>query len=239
MLTAIIPARGGSQAIPRKNIVNVGGYPLIAYTIAACKLAKNIDRVIVSTEDEEIASVAKKYGGEVPFMRPSEFSQNRSSDLGFLGHFFENIDVEEVALMRPTTPFRDPFLIDKVIEEYFSMRDEITGLRTVEEIRDNPYKVCRLQENICVGFFDHFKGEKHYNNMPRQIFPKAFTGNGHIDIVKKETVLCGRIFGDKLFGRVCDKMIDIDSPFDLKLAQQEIESGSILLDFIKKRNDYE
>ena len=195
MLTAIIPARGGSQAIPRKSIVEVGGYPLIAYTIAACKLAKNIDRVIVSTEDEEIACIAQKYGGEVPFIRPAEFSQNESSDLGFLGHFFENINVEEVALMRPTTPFRDPCLIDEVVEEYFSMRDGITGLRTIEEIRDNPYKVCKLQEdNICVGFIDNFQGEADYNNLPRQIFPKAFTGNGHIDLVKKETILCGSVF---------------------------------------------
>ncbi len=239
MLTAIIPARGGSQSVPRKNIVTVGGHPLIAYTIAACKLAKNIDRVVVSTEDEEIASVAKKYGGEVPFMRPSEFSQNSSSDLGFLTHFFENINVEEVALMRPTTPFRDPCLVDEVIEEYFSMRDEITGLRTIEEIQNNPYKVCKLQENICVGFFEHFQGETDYSNMPRQVFPKAFTGNGHIDIVKKETILRGHIFGDKLFGRVCDKIIDIDSTFDLKLAQLEIESGNILLDFIKKKNNHE
>ena len=91
MITAIIPARGGSKSIPRKNIVDVGGHPLISYSIDVCKQAKNIDRIIVSTEDEEIAEISKSYGAEVPFIRPSELSQDNSTDVGFLKHFFDQV----------------------------------------------------------------------------------------------------------------------------------------------------
>ena len=233
LLTAIIPARGGSKSVPRKNIIDVGGHPLIAYSIAACKISKKIDRIIVSTEDEEIASVAKKYGAEVPFMRPRELSQDNSSDVGFLTHFFNNISVDEAALIRPTTPFREPSFMDSVIEKYYLVKDKITGLRTYNEINENPYKVCMIENNICKGFFKDFDGIKNYINLPRQTFPKAYTGNGHIDIVKRETVLSGTAFGDTIYAKLCEKVIDIDTPFDLKLARLEIESGSELLNYLK------
>jgi len=227
MITAIIPARGGSKSILKKNIVDVGGHPLISYSIDACKQAKNIDRIIVSTEDEEIAEISKRYGAEVPFIRPSELSQDNSTDVGFLKHFFDNIETDDVALIRPTTPFREPEFMDKVIEKYFTIRNNISGLRTVEEINENPYKVYKLKNNICGGFFVDFEGEKDYTNLPRQIFPKAYIGNGHIDIVKRETVCTGTAFGDKIYAEICEKMIDIDSPFDLKLARLEIQARKI------------
>ena len=234
MITAIIPARGGSKSIPRKNIINLGGYPLIAHSIAACKISQHINRIVVSTDDEEIAAIAKDCGAEVPFMRPSRLARDESTDVGFLKHFFENIPVSEVALIRPTTPFRDPKFMDSIIEEYFSIKEEITGLRTVNEINENPYKVYKIENNICHGFFSDYEGIKRYTNLPRQTFPKAYIGNGHIDIVKKETVLNGSTFGDIIHARVCEKIIDIDSPHDLKLATLEINFDSEILNLLKK-----
>ena len=90
MITAIIPARGGSKSIPKKNIVDIGGHPLIAYSIVACQLSQTIDRVIVSTDDLEISTIATSYGAEVPFRRPAELAQDGSTDVGFLKHFFGN-----------------------------------------------------------------------------------------------------------------------------------------------------
>ena len=235
MITAIIPARGGSKSIPRKNIVDLGGFPLIAYSIAACKLSKNIDRIVVSTEDKEIAMIAKNFGAEVPFVRPAELSQDNSTDVGFLRHFFDNIDVEEAALIRPTTPFRDPKIVDEAIEQYFKVRDKITGFRTVSKINENPYKVYKIEDNICRGFFPNFNGEKNYTNLPRQTFPIAYMGNGHVDIIKKETVLQNTTFGGIIYSHICQKAIDIDSPFDLKLARIEIQSGNKLLNFLKEQ----
>lgn len=223
MITAIIPARGGSKSIPKKNIVDVGGKPLISYSIESCKQAKNISRIIVSTDNREIAEISKEYGAEVPFIRPKELAEDSSTDVGFLKHFFDNVNVDDAALIRPTTPFRNPKFMDKVIEKYFAIRDDITGLRSIEEINENPYKVFKLNGNICGGFFDNFDGEKNYTNLPRQTFPKAYIGNGHIDIIKKETVLTGTTFGGIIYGEICEKMIDIDSPFDLKLARLYIK----------------
>ena len=216
---ALIPARGGSKGIPRKNIVDIDGYPLIAYSIAACQIAKNIERIFVSTEDREIAEISKKYGAEVPFLRPANLSQDSSTDVGFLRHFFGLYEVEEVALIRPTTPFRDPLFMDRAVHKYRSIREEVTGFRTVNEINENPYKVVKLENNIFNQFFDDFDGVKNYTNLPRQTFPKAYTGNGHIDIVKKNTVLNNTAFGDIIYGHVCDKVIDIDSQHDLDIAR--------------------
>ncbi len=217
--------------------MDLGGFPLIAYSIAACKLSKNIDRIVVSTEDKEIAMIAKSFGAEIPFVRPPELSQDNSTDVGFLRHFFDNIDVEEVALIRPTTPFRDPKIVDEAIEQYFKIRDKITGFRTVSEINENPYKVYKIEDNICRGFFPNFNGEENYTNLPRQTFPKAYMGNGHIDIVKKETALQNTTFGSIIYSYTCQKEIDIDSPFDLKLARIEIQSGNKLLDFLKEQKN--
>ena len=103
-ITALIPARGGSKGVPRKNIKLLGGTPLISYSIKACMESNYIDRIIVSTEDEEIAYVAKKLGAEVPFMRPDNLAQDKSTDYEVLQHFFTQVKVGEVALVRPTTP---------------------------------------------------------------------------------------------------------------------------------------
>ena len=86
MILTIISARGGSKSIPKKNIVNLGGFPLIAYSIAAAKLSKKINRVIVDTDSEEIAGIAKKFGAEIPYLRPKEFATDTSTDLDFMNH---------------------------------------------------------------------------------------------------------------------------------------------------------
>jgi len=226
---AIIPARGGSVGIPRKNIALVGEHPLLAYSIKACQLCRHIDRVIVSTEDEEIADVARFYGAEVPFMRPQEHSANNSRDVGFLSHFFDNIDTEQVALIRPTTPLRDPEKMSEAIVAFFEHKDEITSLRTLNAVNQSPYKLFQLENNICKGMFPDFNGIKNYSNLPRQMFPRCYEGNGLIDLVKKETVAKGDAFGDKIYGFVIDKLVDIDSKFDLEILKLQINTEKDLL----------
>jgi len=90
-IDALIPARAGSKGVPRKNIRIIGNHPLIAYSIVACKISNKVDRVFVSTDDPEIAAVAKEYGAIVPFMRPSEYAGDSSGDREVIKHFFENI----------------------------------------------------------------------------------------------------------------------------------------------------
>ncbi len=102
-LTAVIPARGGSKGVPRKNIKLLQGHPLISYSIVACKMSCLIDRVVVSTDDDEIAEVAKSYGAEI-LKRPEEYSQDNSTDWQVINHFFQSYDVDDVVYLRPTTP---------------------------------------------------------------------------------------------------------------------------------------
>ena len=95
----------------------------------------------------------------------------------------------------------------------------------------------KIKDNICSGFFEEFDGNKNYTNLPRQIFPKAYTGNGHIDIVKRETILRGTTFGDIIYAKICERKIDIDSIFDLRMARFEIQQGNELLNFLKEQKN--
>lgn len=228
-ITAVIPARGGSRGIPRKNIVKVGNHPLIAYSIAACKMSKRINRIIVSTDDEEIASIARTHGAEVPFMRPPEYATAASRDVDFLQHFFENIDVDEVALIRPTTPLRDPAVMDAAIDLYFKCDSSITSLRSVALVEQSPYKTFEIRDNICYTLFESYKGIKNYSNLPRQEFPPCYQGNGHLDIVKKNTIQTGDAFGDKIYGFIVDRLVDVDVPFDLEVLRLQINTHNDLI----------
>lgn len=228
-ITALIPARGGSVGIPRKNISIVNGHPLIAYSIIACKLVKDIGRVIVSTEDEEIAEISRLYGAEVPFMRPSKYASNMSRDIEYLRHFFDLIPEEEIALLRPTTPLRDPSVMSSAIATYYENKQNISSLRSVNRIDHTPYKMFKIENNICDGYFHDFEGIKNYTNLPRQMFPLCYEGNGHIDIVKKTTVESGDSFGNKIYGYVVEKITDIDVRFDLEILKLQINTRKDLL----------
>ena len=223
-IAAIIPARGGSKGIPRKNIKLLDGHPLIAYSIVACKLSENINRIIVSTEDEEIAAIA-----EVPFMRPPEYATDISRDIDFLNHFFENIEADEAALIRPTTPLRTPEIMDEIIDLFFEKKEEISGLRSVNELNESPYKLFRLVDGFCRGFFEEFNGIKEYSNLPRQTFPKAYEANGHVDIIKKETLKGGTAFGTKIYAHVGPSVVDIDSLKDFEYAEYQLQTGKSAL----------
>ena len=228
-ITAIIPARGGSKGVPRKNIKLLGNHPLITYSIIACKLSKNIDRIIVSTEDEEIASIAENYGAEIPFMRPEKYSTDDSPDDGYLNHFFENIDVDEVALIRPTTPLRNSKFMDKGIDLFFEKKNEISGLRSVNKTEESPYKLFQLKDGLCYGFFEHYHGVETYFNLPRQTFPQTYKANGHIDIIKKETLRYGDAFGTKICAHIGNPIADIDSVEDFEYAEYQIKTKEINL----------
>jgi CMP-N,N'-diacetyllegionaminic acid synthase len=226
---AIIPARSESKRVKSKNIINLGNHPLLAYSITICKLSNYITNVIVSTDCKNIAKIAKRYGASVPFLRPREFAEDNSSDFGYLNHFFENVDTNEVALVRPTSPLRNPRLFDSAINYYINNRDTCTGMRTMCQSSHSPYKMMKINNNICSGFFEEFKGEKFYTNLPNQLFPLSYTPNGYIDIVKKQTIKKGTVFGDTILPIITEKIIDIDDYFDLDIASALIDTKYDLL----------
>lgn len=232
-LTALIPARGGSKGVPGKNIKILKGHPLLAFSIAACKMAKNIDRIIVSTDDEDIAEVAKAYGAEVPFMRPKEYALDNSVDSEYLNHFFDNVSCEEVALIRPTTPFRNPELMDQIIDHYKAKRFVCSSLRTAHKLSESPYKMLKMGEKgYWSGLFDDFNGATEYTNMPRQAFPDVFQPNGYLDIIKKNIVKNDKwkdAYGAKALAFQTDFVLEIDEQYQFDLANSSMRATDSLL----------
>ena len=236
-ITAVIPARGGSKGVPGKNIKNLNGFPLIAYSIVACKLCDQIDRVVVSTDSKEIADVAKYYGADVPFMRPSKYAQDNSKDYDVLKHFFDLIDVEEVAYMRPTTPLRNPNQLSEHINFFFHNREKMSGLRSMHELPEPPYKVFKIENGFCKGFFKDYKGIKDYTNLPRQTFPKGYQPNGYIDICKREQVYSSEsAFGTKIMPAITENVTEVDMEYEFKLLEFQLSlNGSPLLETLQRQ----
>ena len=222
----------------KKNITKVCGFPLIAYTIEVCKQSNFIDRIVVSTEDEEIAKIALLYGAEVPFIRPKELAQDYSTDYDVVNHFFCVSGVNQVAYMRPTTPLRDPETVDDVIKEFYTIQEKITGLRTIQELSEPPYKMCKLDQNhCCAGFFDNFNGITDYMNLPRQVFPKAYHPNGYVDLIKKESLGNNEVFGNKIKGFITKYTTEIDSEHELELLKFELSKKKYkVLEMLRDRH---
>ena len=163
-IIAVIPARSGSKGVTNKNIRELAGRPLIGYSIMVAKMAKLIDRIIVSTDSEKYASLAIEYGAEVPFLRPSEYSGDKSTDYDFVKHLLDwladNEDVlpDYIVHLRPTTPFRDPDVLDNAIRKFMN-NTEATSLRSAHEMPESAYKQFELDnkyfKTICTGTINY------------------------------------------------------------------------------------
>tara|TARA_Y100001963_G_scaffold160067_1_gene267548 strand:+ start:4076 stop:4810 length:735 start_codon:yes stop_codon:yes gene_type:complete len=230
-LTAVIPARGGSKGVARKNIKLLHDHPLISYSIMACKMSTMIDEVVVSTDDDEIAKIAESYGAEI-LERPDEYAQDNSTDWQVIDHFFQSYSVDDVVYLRPTTPLRNPDNMDDCIEFYLENRNRMSGLRSMHELPECPYKVFKLTEDgYCEGFFEDFNGIKDYTNLPRQNFPKAYQPNGYIDIAKRETVESGEsAFATTILPYISEVVTEVDTEyeFDLLTHQLSIQPNTLL-----------
>jgi len=228
---AIIPARGGSKGVPGKNIKLLKGFPLIAYSIAVAKLSNKINRVIVSTDSLEIAEIAKKFGAEVPFLRPAEFAQDKSPDIDFFKHainwFSENEkdQPEFLVHLRPTTPLRDPSLIDQAIDSIIENKNA-TALRSVHENAQPPQKMFGIENQFLTGLFPHDPRSEYYN-LPRQAFPKAYNPNGYVDIVKTEYIKQhNMLHGPRMIGFVTPFTVEIDNESDYNYLNYLIDTQS-------------
>jgi len=238
-IIALIPARGGSKSIPKKNIIDLGGFPLIAYSIAAAKLSKHIARVIVSTDSEEIAEVAKRYGAEVPFMRPAEFATDTAIDLDVVKHAIawlkenEEGGPEYIVFLRPTTPLRDPAMIDKAIENLLA-HPEATSLRSGHEIRESPYKLFGKEGDYFVGLFPQDPRPEYYN-LPRQSFPPVYQPDGYVDIWKTQTIGdMGMLHGSKILAFAVSDVGELDKPQDLEFVRFQLgKSHYVTVDYLK------
>ncbi len=233
-ILALIPARGGSKGIPRKNVRSFAGYPLIAWSIAAAKQPSLVTRVIVSTDDEEIAAVAREWGAETPFLRPAEFAQDKTTDLPVFEHalkWLEEIEgyyPEIVIQLRPTSPIRPLTMVDDAIRILLNHKDA-DCVRGVVPAAQNPFKMWRFNgEGKPLKPLLEVEGIAEPYNAPRQILPPVYWQTGHIDAIRVSTITSKKsLTGDVIYPLVVDSKytVDIDNLSDWVKYEALVYSG--------------
>lgn len=232
---ALIPARGGSKSIPRKNIRLLAGYPLLAYSIAAGQQARLVNRVVVSTDDEEIADVARQYGAEAPFLRPAEFAQDNTTDLPVFAHALgwlaehEDYHPDIVVQLRPTSPIRPPGCVDQAVQILIDHPDA-DSVRGVVPSGQNPYKMWRISTEGKMIPLLSVEGIPEPYNAPRQMLPPTYWQTGHIDAIRVSTITQkNSMSGDVIYPLVLEPRyaVDIDTLTDWRRAEGLIRSGEL------------
>lgn len=225
-ILCVIPARGGSRGLPGKNIKNLMGKPLIAYSIEHARGSKYIDRTIVSTDDEKIADIARSLGSEVPFLRPKRLAKDKSSSIDVLLHAIKWMETKErsafdiIVLLHVTTPLRSAEDVDKSIELLFKSNTD--NVFSVTEADKNPYynmvEVDRSGEAALV---------KRGNYVNRQSAPKVFDMNSSIyvwwkDVLRdKKSLFPGHT---RVYIMPKERSVDIDDFWDFKFAEMLLKN---------------
>lgn len=228
---AIVPARSGSKAIPNKNIKPMCGYPLMAYSIAAAKLSKTIDRTIVTTDSMEYAKIAERYGADVPFLRPAEISGDMATDLEFMMHAIQWLYDNEGSVpeyfihLRVTCPIREPSVIDDAIV-FMKKHPEATSLLSacVPSGVTTPFKWMVKSDDIYLKsiFFEN----NDDSNRPRQSYPEAYMRTGYVDVLAVESIVRNDLlFGNKILFFETQETVDIDYIEDYKKVQKMVSEG--------------
>jgi len=233
-ILALIPARGGSKGIPRKNVRSFAGYPLIAWSIAAGLQAHTVNRVIVSTDDDEIAAVAREYGAETPFMRPHELAQDLTNDLPVFEHALKWLeDIESykpdiVIQLRPTSPIRPKDCVDGAIKILME-NPEADCVRGVVPAGQNPYKMWHFNGyDKAMRPLLEVKGISEPYNAPRQILPSVYWQTGHIEAIRTATITRKHsLTGSIVYPLVIDPRytVDIDTSADWAKYEALVYSG--------------
>jgi CMP-N,N'-diacetyllegionaminic acid synthase len=237
----IIPARGGSKSIPRKNVKLMGGVPLIAYSIVAGLRARMSDRVIVSTDDGEIATIAREWGAEVPFLRPSGIAQDHSTDLEVFKHALAWLEenegyVPDVCLhLRPTYPIRDVGDVNEVVRILLD-NPEIDSVRSVALAPETPFKMWFLGDDGMLSPVVETDIPEAYN-VPRQILPKTYMQNACIDAVRTRVITeMHSMTGQRIYGYVMDHNFDIDTEEQFKAVEEELIRRGTFVDLLRLDN---
>ncbi|MEK7554905.1 MAG: acylneuraminate cytidylyltransferase family protein [Patescibacteria group bacterium] len=231
----LILARGGSKSIPRKNIKLLGGKPLIAHTIEKAKRATTVDRIILSTDDEEIAVVGRQYGAETPFMRPKELAEDATQDFPVVIHALEWLTANEnwkpdfVVHLRPTHPFRKAEHIDQGVR-MLTEHPNADAVWTVGVPPVTPYKMFSVGEDGFLKPILTLEGVKEPFNMPRQKLPKAWNHYGQVDVARYETIMEKKSMnGEHILPIFLEgELVDIDTPVDWEFAEFMIAKGILL-----------
>ncbi len=225
---ALIPARGGSKSVPRKNVLPIDGRPLITYSIEHALSSCQVTRTIVSTDDDEIACIARGAGAEVPFVRPAEFATDTATDWDVFKHALEFLSDSEsyepdlVVHLRPTGPVRDVRRIDAAIEMMLDT-PKADSLRSVSLAEQTPFKMWRIVDGRLTPLL-RVEGVREAHSMPRQKLPEAYWQNGYVDIVRPRTVLeLGSMVGETVLPFVVNgPIVELDYPDQIPALEEAV-----------------
>jgi CMP-N-acetylneuraminic acid synthetase len=226
LAVGIIPARGGSKRIHRKNLKPLGGLPLVVHSIRAALAATELDRLIVSTDDQEIAELCRQHGAEVPFLRPSEFAVDTAPDLPVFQHALgwlaeqEGYRPEFVIHLRPTQPFRPPGMIDRVIG--LLRQKEVDCVKSVTPVAQHPHKMWRFgPAGELLPFQDTPLWRQLGPDCAGQFLEKVYWSAGLVDGIRSDTILAGSTIGQRIEPFPVDDMLcpELDTPIQFVIAE--------------------
>jgi N-acylneuraminate cytidylyltransferase len=223
----VIPSRGGSKSIPKKNIKSLYGKPLIEYSIEYSLKCSLVAHTIVSTDSEEIAEIARNCGAEVPFIRPGDLAQDDTQDFPVFRHALNTLEdiyseqINIIILLRPTSPLRPPGLIEKGIAllQRFS---EASSVRSVTVSKEHPFRQWKMIGEYIGGYeteiFEAY-------NLPRQQLPPVFFQTGDIEIIRRKTLIAGSISGEHILPLIIkpEEVMDIDNISDWHKAGEQLQ----------------
>ena len=217
IIAAIIPARSGSKAIKNKNIIIFNKKILIAHSILTAKKCR-INKIILSTDSIKYREIGKKFGAEVPFLRPKKYSRDTSSDAEYIKHCYfwylkNNIKIDIFIILRPTTPIRNFKIVNNALKCFIEKK--LHFLRSAHEASESPLKWFRRNKN---GFYKPISKNSNLKltNQTRQSFEKVYIPNGYVDILDTSKMKKKNIYGDKMFVFVTKRTYEIDTKEDLQ-----------------------
>jgi CMP-N,N'-diacetyllegionaminic acid synthase len=230
---ALIPARAGSQRLPRKNVILLAGHPLIAYAIAGAQESGVFDAVVVSTDSEEIAEVALRYGAEVPGLRPAEIATTTSPDIEWVLHVMRGRSEEVFSILRPTSPFRGGETIGRAMRSFLELGDRIDSLRAVEPCRQHPAKMWVLDGDLIRPLLPQPEGETPLHSRQYQSLPLVYVQNSSLEISWRRVIEdpVPTISGHRVAPFFTEgwEGFSIDYPEDLEVAEHAIARGEAAL----------
>jgi CMP-N,N'-diacetyllegionaminic acid synthase len=233
-IVALIPARSGSKRVPDKNIRLLAGHPVMAYTITAALQSEIFSSVIVSTDSERYADIARYYGAEVPFLRPVELAGDVSPDIEWIEYTLNKLEEDGrkydcFSILRPTSPFRRPETIQRAWQAFLS-EEGVDSLRAVEKCRQHPGKMWVVRGKRMMPLLPLSPPEQPWHSSQYQSLPEVYVQNASLEIAWKRVVLDERtIAGTVLMPFLTEgyEGFDVNSPYDWELAEKLVDKEHV------------
>ncbi len=235
-VVALIPARQGSKRVPGKNVRTLAGHPVLAYTIAPAIESGVFQSVIVSTDSEEVAAIARHYGAEVPFLRPAALAGDTSPDIEWVEYTLAELGRQgrtwdAFSLLRPTSPFRTADTIRRALAQFLA-QDGVDSLRAVEKCAQHPGKMWVVRGDRMFPLLPFGNGRQPWHSTPYQALPPIYVQNASLEIAWTRVVTDGRsIAGEVMTPFITEghEGFDINDPNDWMIAERLVAEGAVKL----------